>query len=142
MFFNDCYKRSVVEQKFLVQFKFYSIHLILFMLLIKKIYIYWANPDELEVILLMDLIKMIEFVPNLNLIHISLILNAHCSYHTFYIAIDDYYRFHLNSVLNDDSMALFGSYYVYKGHLATKYIRMKMLNMLDLFYFADLISGL
>lgn len=141
MHFNECYKRSVIEKNLPVQFAFYSIHLILFLLLIEKVYTYSSNLDELEVIIFFDEINMIEMNPNLNLILISLILNSHYTYHTFYIAIDDYYTFNLNAVLNDNCKALFGSDYVYHGDLATKHIRIQMLKILDLFYISDLITG-
>ena len=109
---------------------------------IEKLYIFCANLDELEVIFYMDLFKMIDLNPNLNLIQISLNLNAHNTYNAFYIKIDDYYTFHLNSVLNDDCKALFGTDYIYQDQLATKYVRMKMIRALDMFYFSDLFSGL
>ena len=141
MFVNNCYKLSA-RNNLPVQFVFYSIHLIMFLLLIEKVYIYCANLDELELITFMDTYKMIGLNSYMNLIHISLIVNAQHTYHTFYIEIDDYYTFHLNAVLNDDSTALFGSFYFYRGYLATKYVRMKMLKMLDLFYIPDLTPGL
>ena len=142
VFFNDCYKRCVLEKNLRIQFKFYSVHLIMFLLLIEKVYIYCANLDKLEVIIFMELFEMIELNPYMNFIQIFFIINTQYTYHAFYIAIDDYFTFHLNAVLNDDCKALFGSYYVYKGYLATKYIRVKMLKTLKMFFIPDFASGL
>lgn len=142
VFFNECYKRSVVEKNLPVQFIFHSVYLTMILLLIEKIYLFVANLDELEMIILMDAYKMIQINSYLNLIHISIILDGVYVYYVFYIAIDDYYTFHLNAVLNDDCTALFGTDYVYDGHLATRYVRMKMQIVLDWIYFPDLTSGL